>query len=50
MRDIEEIVEGLNNILNTLTDYGCMADEDIEEWGSLMLDFRIWQECNKVGR
>lgn len=48
MRTIEEIVEGLNDILLGLADIGCMSDEEIKYWGDLMVDFRVWQECNKV--
>ena len=47
MRSIYEIVEGLNNILEYLAGCGCLTDEDIEEWGNIMLDYRIWEECNK---
>lgn len=50
MRSINEIVEGLNGILCSLADIGCMTDEEIEEWGSIMCDYRIWEEVNKVGQ
>lgn len=50
MRSINEIVEGLNGILCGLADIGAMTDEEIEEWGSIMLDYRIWEEVNKVGQ
>ena len=48
MRTINEIVEGLNTILCNLADSGCMTDEEIEYWDSLMTDYCIWEECNKV--
>ena len=48
MRTIEEVVEGLNDILCRLADAGRMDDDDIEEWGSIMMEFRIWEELNKV--
>lgn len=38
-----EIIEGLNQLLCYLADSGCLLDEDIEEWGSLMLSYRILQ-------
>lgn len=50
MRSIYEIVEGLSSILCSIADIGGLTDEEISEWGNIMLDYRIWKECNKEER
>ena len=47
MRSINEIVEGLSSILCGVADIGGLTDEEINEWRNIMLDYRIWEECNK---
>lgn len=47
MRSINEIVEGLNAILCGIAEEGALNNEIIKEWSSIMLDYRVWEECNK---
>lgn len=47
MRTINELVEGLNAILNNLADRDCMTDEEIEEWGNIMIEYHWWEESDK---
>lgn len=50
MPTYDEIIEGLNQLLCHLADCGCLLDEDIEEWGNLMLSYRILQSMEESAK
>ena len=45
MLTIEEIIEGLCNIINSFDDNGILSEEERKYYYNLILNYRTWHEC-----